>query len=179
MSVVIAETRRLLIRTMDVSDFDVVSELFRDGRYYSSMKDDEEFQRMFLKVSWREMTREMTYNGLIFLKDTGQFCGRVCMQHIEEPVPELGIDVLKRFQNQGIGPEAVVAFVNQYCTERHISQVKVRIQNENEHSIHVFEKLGAKYDGTFSYFSPEVLEVFRRELPGQDISELERPAVQF
>ena len=77
MSVVIAETRRLLIRTMDDSDFDVVSELFREGRYYSSMKDDEEFQRMFLKVSWREITRETTYNGLIFLMDTGQFCGRV------------------------------------------------------------------------------------------------------
>ncbi len=57
MSVVITETRRLLIRTMDDNDFDVVSELFRDGRYYSSIKDGWEFQRIFMKVSWREISQ--------------------------------------------------------------------------------------------------------------------------
>ena len=61
--------------------------------------------------------------------------------------------------------------------QRHIPQVKVRIRQENEHSIHVFEKLGAKYDGIFPYYSPEILETIRRNLPGQDLSELEKPTV--
>ena len=178
MPAVIAETGRLLIRTLDDSDFEIVCELFKEWKSYSTAKNDKDFQKLLLTSQWKEVKRETTFNGLIFLKGTNQFCGRVCMQHTDEPVPELGIDILSKYQNHGIGPEAIIAFANTYCIEHHIQQVNVRIRNDNEHSIHVFEKLGVKYDGFFPYYPAEVLETIKRELPGKDISRLEEFTVQ-
>ena len=71
--------------------------------------------------------------------------GRVNMQKTGEKIPELGIDLLGEYQNQGYGPEAIAAFANCYGKSRHISEIKVRITAVNTRSAHVFQKLGAEY----------------------------------
>ena len=53
------------------------------------------------------------------------------MQKIDEEVLELGIDLLKEYQNQGYGPEAVASFANWYGENRHISEIKVHITDAN------------------------------------------------
>lgn len=75
----------------------------------------------------------------------GGLRGRVNMQKTDEKIPELGIDLLGEYQNQGYGPEAIAAFANWYGKSRHISEIKVRITAVNTRSAHVFQKLGAKY----------------------------------
>lgn len=53
-----------------------------------------------------------TLTSILVLRDDDQFCGRMNMQKIDEEVPELGIDILKEYQNQGHGPVAITAFAN-------------------------------------------------------------------
>ena len=178
MPTVIAETERLFIRTMDETGCKIVCELFKERESYKKAK-DRSFQKVLLTCLWNDAKQETTYNGLIFLRDTHQFCGRVCVQHTDRAVPELGIDILRGYQNRGIGPEAVKAFVDSYCVEQHVPRVDIRIQKDNRHCIHVFEKLGAKYDGFFPFYSPEVLDAIKKQHPGEDISELEEPTIHF
>ena len=105
------------------------------------------------------------YNGLIFLAENNEFCGRVCMQDVENPIPELGIDILKKHQNNGYGPEAIRAFANWYGEKYGIKLLKVRIFQSNSHSIHVFEKLGARFEGLHSFFPDDVVMFIKERFP--------------
>lgn len=102
---------------------------------------------------WEDVKDPDTLTGILFLRDGDQFFGRVNMQKIDEEVPELGIDLLKEYQNQGYGPEAIAAFANWYGRNLHISEIKVRITSANARSAHIFLKLGgAVHTGGFVLF---------------------------
>lgn len=102
---------------------------------------------------WETTQNPTELTCMIYLRDGDQFCSRVNMQKTDEEVPELGIDLLEKYQNQGYGPEAITAFANWYGESRHVSEIKVRIMAVNTRSAHVFQKLGAEYlqeDPSFS-----------------------------
>lgn len=141
------ETDRLHIRQLTEEDRDLMSLIWmeRCPTLFDLFDGDKELQEKFLRDMWETTQDSTLLTGVIFLKDGGQFCGRVNMQKIDEEIPELGIDLLKEYQNQGYGPEAIAAFANWHGEKRHISEIKVRIAAGNAHSVHVFEKLGAEY----------------------------------
>lgn len=141
------ETDRLHIRQLTEEDRDLMSLIWigRCPTLFDLFDGYKELQEKFLRDMWETTQDPTLLTGVIFLKDGGQFCGRVNMQKIDEEIPELGIDLLKEYQNQGYGPETIAAFANWYGEKRHISGIKVRIAVGNAHSIHVFEKLGAEY----------------------------------
>ena len=139
------ETKRLYIRQMAEDDFDLVSLIWleRCSTLFENLADGKESQTKFLQDMWETTQDPTVLTFLIFLRDGGQFCGRVNMQKIDDAVPELGIDLLKEYQNQDYGPEAIAAFTNWYGESRHISEIKVLITAVNTRSTHVFQKLGA------------------------------------
>lgn len=83
------------------------------------------------------------------------------MKHINETMPELGIEILNTYQNKGYGPEAIKAFCKWYANEYNVNEVSVRIKIENTHSIHIFEKLGAKLIGQSSSISDESINIIQ------------------
>lgn len=97
----------------------------------------------------------------MFLADSETFVGRICMKHINETMPELGIEILNTYQNKGYGPEAIKAFCKWYANEYNVNEVSVRIKIENTHSIHIFEKLGAKLIGQSSSISDESINIIQ------------------
>ncbi len=141
------ETRRLYIRQMTDDDFNRMSLVWLEQwpTLFDLFDGDEEIQAKFLRDMWETTQDPTLLTGLIFLKDSGQFCGRVNIQKTDQEVPEVGIDILKEYQNQGYGPEAVIGLVNWYGESHHVSKVKARVAAGNTHSTHVFEKLGAEY----------------------------------
>ena len=151
MSEIIAKTERLLIRTTDSADFDLVLPLFYESEFGSRVKNNEKLRELLRATSWEEMTQQATLTGLVFLNSTAEFCGTVSMQKTDRDVPEIGIELLKKHQNCGIGPEAITVFGNWYCCKYHIPKIMVRIRKENTHSIHVFEKLGAEFLGESTF----------------------------
>lgn len=138
------ETKRLYLRPMTDDDFDLMSRIWLE-RSPTLFDGDKEFKEKVLRELWESNQGPNTLTGLVFLQDGDHFCGRVNMQKTDENVPELGIDLLAAYQNQGYGPEAIAAFANWYGESRHISEIKVCISAANAHSAHVFQKLGAEY----------------------------------
>ena len=141
------ETKRLYIRQMTEDDFERISRIWteRCPTLFEMFDGGEELQEKFLRGMWETTQDPTILTYMIFLRDGDRFCGRVNMQKIDEEIPELGIDLLGKYQNQGYGPEAIAAFVNWYGENNHISEVKVRITAANARSTHVFQRLGAQY----------------------------------
>lgn len=141
------ETKRLYLRQMTDDDFELMSRIWieRCPTLFEMFDDGEELQEKFLRDMWETTQDPTILTHVIFLRDGDQFCGRVNMQKTDEEIPELGIDLLGEYQNQGYGPEAIAAFANWYGKSRHISEIKVLITAVNTHSAHVFQKLGAEY----------------------------------
>ena len=171
------ETERLYIRKMNDADRDLTKQIFAEGEFADKYRDDAEMYKLMETAIWEDICQPDTINGMIFEKGTREFCGRVCMQRIDEEYPEIGIELLRSKQNQKIGPEAIVAFSNWYHKEYGISCVRVRIAEENTHSRHVFEKLGAIFLGRQSNLSDVVLAWAEENVPNFDRAELEKEGV--
>ena len=178
MSEFIAATERLTIRQIEDGDQDLVYNLSQESSLMSNLPKEDEYVEMYRKVCWDETNSPNTYNGMVFLKDNGEFVGKICMQHTDRNLPELGIDVMREHQNHGYGPEAIVAFCNWYSATYGLRVVKVRISEENAHSMHIFEKLGAEYDKATSYLSENALNALREKLPDADLSVLSQNSVR-
>lgn len=141
------ETDRLYIRQITEEDHGLMSLVWieRCPTLFDLFDGDKDIREKFLQDMWKTTQDPALLTGIIFLRDGGRFCGRVNMQKIDQDVPEVGIDILEAYQNQGYGPEAIAAFANWYGENRYVSKVKVLIAAGNTHSTHVFEKLGAEY----------------------------------
>lgn len=171
-------TSRLFIRSIKDDDLDLVYSLEKENSVLSDFTEDEKYEELFRTAVWEETNRPNIYNGMIFLKDSEKFVGKICMQGINSELPELGIDIVNSYQNQGYGSEAIIAFCNRYYEMYGVDRVKVRIREENARSIHVFEKIGAEYDRATSYFSEEQLNMFKDKIPDADLSQLLQNSVR-
>lgn len=138
------ETERLYIRQMTEDDFELMSLIWMDWVPVPLRDNPKACEELFDGL-WETTQDPTVLSYMIFLRDGDRFCGRVNMQNTDEKIPELGIDLLGEYQNQGYGPEAIAAFANWYGASRHVSEIKVRIMDANARSTHVFQKLGAKY----------------------------------
>ena len=178
MDEIIAYTDRLYLRMLEETDEEFVFQILSE---YSSIKlfqNNSELANLYRKANWEEVTGPTTVNALIFTKDTNEFVGKVCMQFVDKPMPELGIDILKKYQNKGYGPEAIIAFSDWYTKKHSLPAVKVRISKDNSHSIHIFEKLGAEFIGSTSYVSEASLDYFKKTLPDANLDELSQDSVR-
>lgn len=124
------ESKRLYIRQMMDGDFELISLIWLE-RSPTLFDGDKEFQEKLLRELWESNQGPNTLTGLVFLQNGDRFCGRVNMQKTDEEVPELGIDLLGEYQNQGYGSEAITAFANWYGESHHVSEIKVRIMAVN------------------------------------------------
>ena len=103
------ETKRLYIRQMTEDDFERISRIWteRCPTLFEMFDGGEELQEKFLRGMWETTQDPTILTYMIFLRDGDRFCGRVNMQKLDEEIPELGIDLLGKYQNQGYGPELV------------------------------------------------------------------------
>ena len=101
MSEFIAATERLIIRQIEDGDQDLIYNLSQESSLMSNLPKDDEYVKIYRKVCWDETNSPNTYNGMIFLKNNGAFVGKICMQHTNRNLPELGIDVMRVYRNHG------------------------------------------------------------------------------
>ncbi len=173
-------TDRLMLKKLGNAHQDkmFVTELLWDLSPLDISPQDKSFVELYNETNWKEITKLNIFNALIFIKETGEFVGRVCMQNTDTDLPEIGIDILKRYQNNGYGPEAIKSFAAWYCEKNGISKIKVRIDKDNLHSRHVFEKLGAEYIGSNSYYSKIVLGALQEKLSSETYKTLTQDGIR-
>lgn len=170
------ETERLYIRRMTDADRELTNLIFAESEFADEYKDNSEMYKLMEDTNWHEIYRSDTINGMIFEKETNEFCGRVCMQRINDEYPEIGIELLRSKQNQRIGPEAIVAFCNRFHKAHGISSIRVRIAEVNTHSRHVFENLGAVYIGRCSNLFDDTLAWVEANIPDFDRADFDKDA---
>ena len=125
----------------------------------------------FRELSWKDVYGEDLYLFIID-KNTGEFCGNLMLKHLEEDTPEIGIDLLKRFQNQGIGYQMVKLLME---TANRIQPVKyflVRIYSDNLRSQNLFRKFGAVPIGTEESHYAKLLRKWRSCLDEEELQKL-------
>ena len=92
------------------------------------------------------------------------FIGWITLQKDPDGNPDIGISLIQKYRNQGIGPEAVALFVNRLNELYGIDRVYARITEHNIQSQKAFEKLGAVLDRREpDYRMKKVVD----ELPGE------------
>lgn len=62
---------------------------------------------------------------------------------VDAEIPEIGIQLLKKYHSQGIGTRVVNLFVNQLKSIMNVEFFTVRIRSDNYASQRMFEKMGA------------------------------------
>lgn len=176
---IIAVTNRLLIRRLRDDDKENLFTVSKESPLYANLPKSESLVEMYKASCWQETTANGYFNALVFLKDSGELVGKVCMQGIDKPEPEFGIDIMSKYRNLGYGPEATIAFCNWYSDTYGITSVRIRIVRENAHSIHMFEKLGAVYQTSTSFFSEDLLERVKDCLSEETMVKFSQDAVRL
>lgn len=82
----------------------------------------------------------------IILDEEMNLCGSVELKD-ESRTPEIGISILEKCRNKGIARNAVDLLMELTYDPENIDYYLVRIEIDNAHSRHVFEKMGAEFLG--------------------------------
>ena len=154
----IISTERLKLQFISYSDKENIIKLAKEEDLYAFISENEAFSKLYLDSLWDDIINGNDVNMSIALKNDNKFIGRLCMQDIDDIIPELGIELLKLYHNNGYATEAVHAFCAWYAEEYGINAVKVKIDKRNTASLNLFSKLGAKYIRSSSVFSEEFMK---------------------
>lgn len=121
---------------------------------------------------WDTVLHSGDFNFVIYDDSLG-YCGNVSLQHPESDFPEIGIELFKECRNRGIGPEVVKLLIREEQKYRPKESYKVRISSKNEHSIYVFEKLGAVLTDTRENVYKNLITSLQQMVKDADIEEQE------
>lgn len=137
-------------------------ELCKETYVIKEQLEDEDYRR----VSW-EILFKVGVLLFIIEKTTNNFCGYVQLKHIDSDQPEIGIELLKKYQHQGIGYRTIRLMLNKAQQVHPVSSYKIKIYNDNISSQKLFEKLGAERIGEeeseIVKFMREAKEIFKEK----------------
>lgn len=169
----IIRTKHLQLGAMLDTDREEVLRLYIQANAAAALWDEKGgiIREAMRDAAWTEIHKD-TYNCVISDLN-GTFIGRVCMQHLSDDCPEVGIELLEQYRNQGFGPEALTAFITWFKGVSGKPRVKARIEQDNTHSQHIFEKLGAVYTTNDTALQEMTIKQIKKIMPEADTSELE------
>lgn len=110
-------------------------------------------------IMWKIAT-ENKCEFSIFNK-SGSYCGNIMLKYPESEHPEIGIDIVGEYRNQGIAPRVIKMFARKNYEERPVEYYVLRVSSKNLHSKHIIEKLGAVPDDSEDLFFQRVMCAFK------------------
>ena len=115
-------------------------EIFENSAVYN----DENFKQKL----WDDVLSDTNKLQLkITDKLTQDYIGEVTLMKLDAEVPELGIQLLRKYHSQGVGTKVMKLFVNKLKRVMQVEAFLVRIFSDNYISQRLFEKLGAVKTG--------------------------------
>lgn len=99
--------------------------------------------RDFFEKQWENRRQEKNLYVSIFKKQDFAYLGNIVLQNIDSTTPELGIDVVKKYQRKGVAYDTLKMFVR-WGSEifNNMEYFLVRIYSDNLASLSLFQKLG-------------------------------------
>ncbi|MGD2166602.1 MAG: GNAT family N-acetyltransferase [Gammaproteobacteria bacterium] len=147
---VVIETDRLLLRPLQLEDFDAYAEFARDpdaARFLGGPQARSIAWRSFMTMAGAWHLQRISMFSVV-LRDTGEWIGRVGPWYPEAwPGTEVGWGVLPRYWGRGYATEASAATMDWAFAELGWDEIIHTIDPRNTASIHVARKLGAELRG--------------------------------
>lgn len=100
---------------------------------------------------WNQVIMSDDEHFSVFLP-SGQICARLSIQYGEFPSPDIGITVVHRWQNQGIGTRLIHEWCNWIYETRKWSRMYIHMKEDNIRSYHIFKRNGAGVDFSENHF---------------------------
>ncbi|MDO5424043.1 MAG: GNAT family N-acetyltransferase [Eubacteriales bacterium] len=119
--------------------------------------------QMYCDIMWKGAMEGNTREFSIFDKNEN-YCGNIVIKYSWTEHPEIGIDIVGRYRNQGIAPKAIKMLARKAYEEHPVPYYFLRVSSQNLHSKHVIEKLGGVLDDTTEdLFLKHIRNVFGEE----------------
>lgn len=163
---VIAVTDRLVLRRPDKCDkADYIDTIVEDKPFLRDYKEDGDRGRALRDGYWDSVMDDSSLFATVSLKENGAFCGYCSIEKPDIEPYELGINLRKSFQAQGIGPEVISALVDAIEAIMGPKSFAARIDVKNRNSQVMFRRLGFVPAGVDTSFfkDPEFLRRFEEE----------------
>ena len=110
----------------------------------------------FFEKQWEQRKEEDAIYISVILKATKKYAGNIVLRKLESVTPEVGIDIVEKYQRQGIAYDTLQLFMRKGKSICKIDYFFVRIYSDNEPSKKLFRKLGAVEIGS----EPSEYQVF-------------------
>ena len=138
--VTFVEDEKYTLSRYDVSEQELFFKAWNETFEDTPLINDEQFK----KKSWTDMLSDASKLQLkIIDKLTQEYVGEVVLMKFDTEMPEIGIQLLKKYHSQGIGTRVVNLFVNRLKSIMQVKFFTVRIRSDNYISQRMFEKMGA------------------------------------
>lgn len=122
----------------------------------------------FMRKSWEDVLLDTNRLQLkIIYKITQEYIGEVSLRNLDSDRPEIGIQLLRKYHNQGIGTQVMQLFIARLKEVVQINCFSVRIFSNNYISQRLFEKIGAVQVGTEGKEYSELMAKIMNEM-GRD-----------
>lgn len=144
---VFVKTEDILLRVPTQEDMDGMFEVDRLENHHDHVEFESETGRKWWKdlyfKSYTDMERADFFLSIIDWKNDF-FLGRLIIQGYNTAAPEIGMYLLEEYQDKGIAPKVINAYMNKARELRDISYFSVRIEDENEYSQKMMRKLNSE-----------------------------------
>lgn len=160
---VLAENEQYLLRKQLSEDKEVYYNLFSEISIIKGRMEENMFRKYFEKI-WFEEQNEDAIRVSIILREDGAYVGNITLRELNSKTPELGCDVVRRYQRQGVAYDALRLFMRQVSSISKIDYFLARIYSNNEPSLGLFQKLGATFIGK----EPSEYQAFLNQLKDKD-----------
>ncbi len=148
----VMETERLIIREMCPDDVEAIYKIYEgnDLRYTENLFDDIDEERQYIADYQKYIYNFYDFGIWLFQeKATGDIIGRGGVEYKMEDVPdgaiEIGYIIRPDKQGQGYAYEGLRAILDYVPDQFGIKQVRVKVHKDNQVSIGLAKKLGAKF----------------------------------
>lgn len=96
------------------------------------------------QTSWEKALSDLnTLQLKVMDKREQEYVGEVCLMKLNSEMPELGIQLLRKYQGQGIGTQVMNLFIKQLKAVTEFKEFLIKISSDNVASKKLFEKMGA------------------------------------
>lgn len=137
---VFAEDEKYVLSRYEVSEQDLYLKAWNEFFESTPVSHDENFKQK----SWDDVLSDTIKLQLkIIDKLTQEYVGEVTLMKLDTETPELGIQLLRKYQSQGIGTQVMNLFVDKLKSVLRVEFFSVSIFSDNHVSQKMFEKMGA------------------------------------
>ncbi|MCI8375234.1 MAG: GNAT family N-acetyltransferase [Lachnospiraceae bacterium] len=154
----IAETKRLLIREMTLSDLDEINALYREEPSATlspelSLNRQEEEEKIRAYIAYMYGLYQFGM-WVVIEKKSHEMIGRAgfgIADYLNFSEIDLGYLIGRKYRGQGYGEEACRAVLDYGSQVLYLPRVSAYIDRENKGSLHLIEKLGFQKKQSFAY----------------------------